>query len=366
MWSKGFAAEEAKAAFARASDLSLQTESSAERSTVYYARWIRSLVRSEMNSARMISEAFLREAKAEGRGVDAALARRAVGSTCLFQGELALARSHTERALADIVPEQEMDARRQFGTDTRILATTYLSLATWLLGDVEYARRLIEVAIRDGHASGHVATIVHTYLVRAILEAFRNEPAASLLAAELLREFAREHDIALYAAWGENWLIWARGRLQDPQTAARELRHALSAYMAQGNKIFAPHYYGLIAELEVMADRADAALVSVDTGLALAEETAERWTDPLLFRLKVKSSLSATALTWLRPKKPSRQPSPSRRNKERAASVCKRRSHWRSSTSRSTSPSTPTPSSRLRSKALRRRRKCPRSPRLWR
>ena len=211
-------------------------------------------MRSEMNAARMIAESFLGEAEAEGRRGDVALARRAVGSTCLFQGELALARSHTERALADIVPEQDIDARRQFGTDTRIIATTYLALAMWLLGDVEYARRLSEVAIRDGHVSGHVATVVHTYLVRAILEAFRNDPAASLLAAESLLEFAREHDIALYAAWGENWSIWARGRLQDPQTGARELRHALAAYMEPGNKIFAPHYYGLIAELDVMAD----------------------------------------------------------------------------------------------------------------
>ena len=288
MWSKGFAAGETEAAFARASDLSFQTESSAERSTVYYARWIRSLVRSEMNSARTIAESFLHEAEVEGRKADAALARRAVGLTCLFQGELALARSHTERALADIVPEQDIDARHQFGTDTRILATTYLALAMWLLGEVEYARRLIEVAIRDGHLSGHVATVVHTYLVRAILEAFRNDPAASLFAAELLFKFAREHDIALYAAWGENWSIWARGCLQDPRTGAKELRHALAAYMEQGNKVFAPHYYGLIAELEVMADRVDTALMSVDAGLALAQETGERWTDPLLHRLKGK------------------------------------------------------------------------------
>jgi hypothetical protein len=57
--------------------------------------------------------------------------------------------------------------------------------------------------------------------------------------------------------------------------------------MEQGNKIFAPHYYGLIAELELMADRADTALVSVDAGLALARETGERWTDPFLYRLKL-------------------------------------------------------------------------------
>jgi len=56
--------------------------------------------------------------------------------------------------------------------------------------------------------------------------------------------------------------------------------------MEQGNKLFAPFIHGLIAELEAMTGRADIALTSVDAGLALAEETGERWTDPLLFRRK--------------------------------------------------------------------------------
>ena len=132
-----------------------------------------------------------------------------------------------------------MDARRQFGTDTRILATTYLSLAMWLLGDLEYARRLTEGTIRDGHVLGHAATVVHTYLVRAILEIFRNDPAASLLAAELLLKFAREHDIALYAAWGETGRF-GRGRVSGPADRRKGLRHGLAAYMEQGNAIFAP------------------------------------------------------------------------------------------------------------------------------
>jgi hypothetical protein len=54
----------------------------------------------------------------------------------------------------------------------------------------------------------------------------------------------------------------------------------------QGNKLFVPFIYGLIAELEAIVGRADNALASVDTGLALAEETGERWTDPLVVRLK--------------------------------------------------------------------------------
>jgi hypothetical protein len=184
-------------------------------------------VRSEMNSARMIAQSFLREAEAEGRRGEAVVARRAIGSTCVFQGELTLARSHIERALADIVPEQDMDARRLFGTDTRLTATVYLVLTMWLLGNVEYARRLIETAVRDGHASGHVATIIHAYFIRAILEAFRDDPTATLDAAQALQKFAGEHNVSLYAAWGQILSTWARGRLEDPQRGATELRQAL-------------------------------------------------------------------------------------------------------------------------------------------
>ena len=50
-------------------------------------------------------------------------------------------------------------------------------------------------------------------------------------------------------------------------------------------------------------------------------------------------------------------------SRARAASNCARRCRSPSSTSRPPAPPTPTPSSRPRSKALRRRRKCPRSPR---
>jgi predicted ATPase len=288
MWSKGFADAETEAAFARASDLSLQTEGSPERSTIYYARWGRNFVRSEMNAARMIAESFLREAEAEGRRMEAALAHRVLGSTLLLQGELALARSHIERALADIVRDQETDARRLFGIDTRVTATTYSAWAMWLLGDADYARRLIEAAVRDGHLLGHAASIIHAYFFKANLEVVRDDPTATLDAAELLLKYAKEHNMSLYVAWGQILSSWARGRLLDPQKGARELRQALAAYLEQGNRTLAQHYHGLIAELEAMTDRPDSALASVDAGLALAQDTGERWVDPLLLRLKGK------------------------------------------------------------------------------
>jgi hypothetical protein len=65
----------------------------------------------------------------------------------------------------------------------------------------------------------------------------------------------------------------------------RECQKALSAYVAQGNKLGTPSWHGLIAELH--ADTSpDAALTLIDQGLAIAGETAEHFTDPHLHRLR--------------------------------------------------------------------------------
>jgi predicted ATPase len=284
MYSKGYTAEETRAAFARVGELAGQAETSTTRRQTRHALWAGSLMGGEINPARSLAESLLREAVAEGNA--AAHARRSLGLTCLYQGELALARDHLERALADDAPERDMDARRLFGIDFKPTATGYLALSVLALGDAEHARRLIDQAVREGGESGHVATIANTTVHKVLFESFRDDPAATLSASELVVEFAREHNMAAYAATGELFLLWARGRLVDPEAGASLLQQALAAFVEQGNKLFAPLIYSLIAELEAIIGHVEMAVASVDTGLVLAEETGERWTDPLLFRRK--------------------------------------------------------------------------------
>jgi class 3 adenylate cyclase/predicted ATPase len=286
MWSKGFVAEETRAAFARADELAVKTGSNAERNAIYFARWVSSHVSGELNSARKIAESFLREAEAEGSALEAAVARRALGWTCLFQGELALARSHVERVLADHARERNMDASPMFGFDNKVTAKKDLALSVWLLGDAEFARRLIEQTDQEGQELRQIANIANVTAYTALLEAYRDDPAATRrVAGEALR-FAKERDMAFFAALGEILSSWARGRLGDPEAGLSELRRALTAYLEQGYRAVAPCFYGLVGELEAMIGHLDLALESVDTGLAIADKTGERWTDPFLFRRK--------------------------------------------------------------------------------
>ena len=81
MWSKGFAAEETKAAFARVGELATEIGDAEAPLDAYYARWVHSLFRGELGSARETAESFLREAERAARPTEAAAAHRILGLT---------------------------------------------------------------------------------------------------------------------------------------------------------------------------------------------------------------------------------------------------------------------------------------------
>jgi tetratricopeptide (TPR) repeat protein len=285
-WAKGFGAEETKAAFDRADEFAGLAEDAAARFVAYDAQCIGNAIRGELRLARETAEIFLSEAEADGVATETGVARRMLGLVLLFQGDLEAARSMLERALVEHVPERDGETQFRFGRDTEVSAAAYLALAEWHLGEVDRARRLINRALRRAEELGHVATVVQACFWNTMLETCRNDVAAARLAAEALLETTKEHGIKTYADLGQVFANWAHGRLVDPEAGASELRRALAAVIAQGNKTGAPWFHGLLAELEVTTRGPDSALTLIDEGLAIAQETGEHFTDPYLHRLR--------------------------------------------------------------------------------
>jgi predicted ATPase len=283
MWSKGFAAEETSAAYTRVGELASQTGNSVERNAARQAQWIGNFIRGDLNLAREEVEIFLREAEASGRALDTGVARRSVGLTCIFQGEFARARLQLERALADYMPERDIEARRLFGADTGVTAKAFMSLLAWLTGQPDDARRFISQAITEGNKTEHAATIATSHLFLSRLEVTRDDPAAALAAAQALLAFAKAHDIPLYAIYGEIFSSWASGRLTDLEAGVSHLRQAIESYLALGNENAAPSFYALLADLETKTGRTDSALATIETAQAIARANGEYWTDSTLF-----------------------------------------------------------------------------------
>ena len=233
-----------------------------------------------------MAETFLREAEEGGYATEAGFARRCLGASCCYQGKLLEAQTHLERALADYQPDRDALTRFRFGFDTRILATANLVPTTWHLGQVERARQLAEQAVQSATELGHVPTGAFAHVFKTGLETLRNDPGAALRSAETLLALVREHGMEFYVAVGEAYAGWARGRLGDPQAGAQVIRRALAEQFNETNRINAPSFHGMLAELEAATRGPDAALTLIDQGLAAAQETGEHYTDPYLHRLR--------------------------------------------------------------------------------
>ena len=286
LWSKGFGADEAKAAFERSAALAARLGLPAEGLPALYGQWAWSILRGEISAARDIAERFLRETQAEGGAAEIGVAHRAVGWSCLYLGNLAEARRQLELALNSYDREHDTEVRGKFGHDGGVVVRAFLAFALWLVGDVQRARQLIEAAIRLGNELDHFQHTATALAVKMIFECARNDPATVAADADGLLRIAQERGMELWTALAPVCLSWARGRLGDARGGADELRRSLQEYTRLGNRLFVPSLMGLLAELEAAAGHAARALASISEGLATAQEGGQHYANAFLHRLR--------------------------------------------------------------------------------
>jgi predicted ATPase len=201
-------------------------------------------------------------------------------------GDLQAARSVLERALGDYIHERDAETLFRFENDTQVSATNFLALTEWHLGQLEHARQLTDRSSRRAAELGHVAAIASALFFKVVLESRRDDFSSTRLAVEPLLALTEGHNLKTYADVCQVFANWVRGREVDPASGALGLRQALESYVGLGNKSGAPSFYGMLAELEAVTGGYDRALMEIDQGLAMADETEEHFTDPYLHRLR--------------------------------------------------------------------------------
>jgi len=284
-WSRGFAAEETKVAFNRARELAADTGNIAERFVAYYGLWLGNFS-GDQATTRAAAETFLREAEAEERLIETAVAHRCVGLTCLFQGEFVTARFHLKEALKASAPERDREARALFGIDPGSTAAGFLACASWILGDVDESRRLVEEAIERATQVGHTPSLINVRWYQALVEILRGDVDAVRRAATIVVELSQKNGIAIFALTGALCAGWAQARRSGREGGATELRRALATYAGSGNKLAVGFFEGLLAEFEAERQDLQGALTRVEGALTLTEQTGDHWSDALLHRIR--------------------------------------------------------------------------------
>jgi class 3 adenylate cyclase/tetratricopeptide (TPR) repeat protein len=286
MLSKGYGAQETKVAFTRARELSADVEDPAERFPTYYGLWVGNLVRGELAPARATANLFLRDAESAASPTEVGAARRALGQTCLWQGDFREAQTHFEEALKIYDSDRDREVRFRFGVDTGAGSRALLAVVNWVLG--EATREFIEGALALAVEFGHVPTMGLIYFHMAQVEVLCGDADLALRFANTIVELARDREMPLFLTLGTACHGWARARLGEREAGIAELQGGMTAFTKQGNKLYAPFLQGLLAELEAEGQDRGTALTHINEALGLADETGEHWTDSLLHRIRGK------------------------------------------------------------------------------
>ena len=133
---------------------------------------------------RETAETFRRETENAAWATEAVVAGRALGLTCLWEGDFVEAQASLEDALRLYDPERDREAKLRFGMDSGACVTAYLAHTNWQFGDVERARELIQEAVARAEESTHPPTLAQIYLFKALLEIFRGDAVAARQVAE--------------------------------------------------------------------------------------------------------------------------------------------------------------------------------------
>ena len=175
LWSKGYGADETKAAFERTGDLATGLGLSAERFPAYYGQWAWSMLRGDARAARGIAEGFLCAAEADRGVAEIGVAHRMLGLTYAYLGDLAGAQSQLELALNTHDHERDSEVREKFGFDPGVATRANLAYASCLSGDLNRARRLIEEAMRLARELAHLPSTMNALVYKGLVEIERND-----------------------------------------------------------------------------------------------------------------------------------------------------------------------------------------------
>ena len=285
-FSKGFLAEETKAAFERASELVGHDGGGQERFGAYYGRWIVSFTREQLADSLAIAREFLRAAESEGREMEAGAACRAFGLSHFIAGDFRSAQMRLEQAMRLHRPTHDDESRRLFGFDPRAGAMAHLACVNLVCGELSTGRELIDAAVSRANGLDHLPTRANTLLFKAIYEAMRGDPEATLAAGNALVAICRPAGLSLYLTCGEACVGWARARGGDLEGGTAAMRQSRARLIEQGGLAFAPFFAGLFAGLEAEARRLDAASALIEETLTKAAQTGSHFSDSTLVRLR--------------------------------------------------------------------------------
>jgi class 3 adenylate cyclase/tetratricopeptide (TPR) repeat protein len=208
------------------------------------------------------------------------------------QGRFVDSRNQFESVISQYDPNALHQLLAERSMELGVGAHSYAAWTYWYLGYPDRATTIMEQVLRCARESDHPFRIATASAWASILALFRNEwPHAQALSLEAA-QLSHDHGLPFFEALAS---------LVQILTSNAKDADALAAYLAAmqraaktGNQIGTPLIMGWLAELQLNAGDADAALSTVEKAIAVSYETGQRYQESALYRRKGEILLHVT------------------------------------------------------------------------
>ena len=183
-------------------------------------------------------------------------------------------------------PGRDDDLAFRFGYDAGVGAMAYLAAVSWPLGEVDRAISLIDRMQTRIADLTHVGTLAPGRLLAAMFELMRGHNTRGATNAFEVARLAREHDLAMFRAYGVFLQGWATAARGAPGSGLEDMRRGVELLRDQSVR----HFDGLVkialAEAEARAGDRDRAVAILDESLATTNRTGHRAFEAELHRAR--------------------------------------------------------------------------------
>jgi class 3 adenylate cyclase/predicted ATPase len=283
---KGFADGTVEENYQRGRELCQEVSDAAQLVTVLRGLWAFHLVRAELDASREVAMELISLAEREHSIAYELEAHRPLGQSLFYLGAFAPARHHCARTIALYDPELHGDHVLRYGSDSRIVSTSYEAWALWFLGQPDQSLMRGEAALTLAHELGHPFTLAQTMADTMYLYPLRREVGRTREAAEATISCADEYGFPYWSSIATIHLGWALAMGDDSGAGLERMGAGLAAYRRTGATLALPWFLGMLAEAQRAAGHCETAARTLDDALAMVERTRERFYAAELHRLR--------------------------------------------------------------------------------
>jgi class 3 adenylate cyclase/tetratricopeptide (TPR) repeat protein len=283
---KGEEAPEAREVLARARALCDRLGDKTMLDTILFMQGAHYIARAEFTTARDIAEELLRLAVERSDAALEILGHLTLGRSLYFLGEFVSAADHIQRVLSAPVPQTPHQSWLYVPVSySRTIALSYLAFELVVLGHPDQAAAATEEALSIGKTGDPYALAV-SLLFAAAVSRYRGAEQAEMKYLEEAISVASEQRFPLPLARAKLFIariLSNKGKAEEGLEVARQSYRDL---VATGSSVGQTFFLAALAYCCQKAGQIDEAVELLDTALARASTTNERYWEADLYRAR--------------------------------------------------------------------------------